>query len=564
MIEIIPIDITSIKVIKSELSVSIETASRHFEAYIADRSAHNQLSESKLSLSDVAGVLKIMTIPGADSMVAEMLVLLDALIAKPDGITDIKLSALSHAFVGLPCYVEYVIDKAQALPILVLPFINEIKSVQKKAFQFESDFVNYPANESFIWPEIQSPEENEDKVGFIRRQRQMFQIGLIGLIREENLDIKLQLMHRALSRLVVIVDKPEVITVLRLAESVFESLLAGTLNPTYTRKRVLALVDRVLRDLAKNNKGAAIPHGLISELIYLNHIGLCEQPQSKVLTAALLLQPPSLNDDQLDIERNLMQGPNADTIMTMVSALREELAQTKEVLEIAAQGVSQASDFNNVIVLFQRTSDILMVVGLTAPGQILAEMKQTVTHWSQGNEYSKDELLEVADGLIYVESVMSNLNRMDLNFNQVKQDEMTKRQLMAQSQLSEAQLLVLQESQSAIAVAKKDISSFVESDFDTSHIQQINETLSSVKGGLSILHLTEANAVLDSCSKFVQHIIDNGVDKEKANAILETLADALIALEYYLSEIELHDVAPPNVLHIAEQSLESLGFSVAK
>ena len=61
-----------------------------------------------------------------------------------------------------------------------------------------------------------------------------------------------------------------------------------------------------------------------------------------------------------------------------------------------------------------------------------------------------------------------------------------------------------------------------------------------------------------------QHIIDNGVEKTKAESVLETLADALIALEYYLSEIELHDVAPPNVLGVAEQSLESLGFPVAK
>ena len=40
------------------------------------------------------------------------------------------------------------------------------------------------------------------------------------------------------------------------------------------------------------------------------------------------------------------------------------------------------------------------------------------------------------------------------------------------------------------------------------------------------------------------------------------MADALIALEYFLSEIELHSVAPPNVLQVAEQSLASLGFPV--
>ncbi|MCK5880896.1 MAG: hypothetical protein KAG18_03410 [Sinobacterium sp.] len=563
MIELIPIDTTSINVIKTELTVSIATASRHFEAYIADRSALEQLTESKTALLDVAGVLKLMPIAGAEVMISEMLLLLGALIEKKTAILDVELSALSHSFVGLPCYIEYAIDKEAAMPILVLPFINGLKSVQSQAITFESVFVSYDSVGDFEWPNITAADAVDDLPGFIKRHRQMYQIGLIGLIREENLNPKVQLMHRAVSRLASSLNNKEAVTVLRLAEAMLESMLDGTLNPSYTRKRVLSLVDRMLRQLVTDNTAAITTDaGLITELVYLNHIGLSTKPQSSVLTNALNLQPLSTCDADIQKERELMQGPNAETIMTMVAALRDELAQTKEVLEIAAQGVSQASDFNNTVSLFQRSSDILKVVGLTAPGQMLAEMKQKVATWAEGEKYTKDELLDIADGLIYVESVMSNLNRMDLNFDATLQDDEAKRKLMAQSQLSEAHLLVLQESQSAIAVAKKDISSFVESDFDVSNIAHINETLTSIRGGLSILNLTEANTVLEACSKFIQHIIDNGVDRDKADAVLETLADTLIALEYYLSEIELHDVAPPNILKVAEQSLASLGFSV--
>jgi hypothetical protein len=369
-------------------------------------------------------------------------------------------------------------------------------------------------------------------------------------------------MHRALSRLSDHANDAQAVTLLKLAQAVFVALIAKTLTPTYTRKRVLALIDKVLRQLSKASSDNVDPDGhLLNELIYLNHIGSCDNLTSQIVKALTDLDLTGLNDRELQVERDLMQGPNADTILTMVSALRDELSQTKEVLEIAAQGVSQPSDFNNVVNLFQRSSDIFMVVGLTAPGLLLAQMKDKVLSWSKGQEYSKDELLELADGLIYVDSVMSNLNRMDLNFSAEAEDESSKRKLMASSQLDQAQKLVLQESQSVIAVAKKDISSFVESDFDVAHIQQIIEGLTAVRGGLSMLNLDDANAVLASCVKFVQHILDHGVDQEKAAVILETLADALIALEYYLSEMELHDIAPPNVLSVAEQSLSSLGFA---
>jgi hypothetical protein len=137
------IDITSIKVIKTELSISIESASRHFEAYISDRSTLSQLTQSQCILVDVAGVLKVINIPGADLMVGEMQILLDTLVNKGDKISDAELSALSHAFVGLPCYIEYVIDKSHALPILVLPFINEMLTVRKQPLVLESVFTEF-------------------------------------------------------------------------------------------------------------------------------------------------------------------------------------------------------------------------------------------------------------------------------------------------------------------------------------------------------------------------------------------------------------------------------------
>ncbi len=563
MIEIIPIDITSIKVVKTELASSIEKSSRHFEAFISDRSALAQLQDSLTALQEVGGILKMMSIPGSGEMISEMLDLLSNLIAKADAITDIELSALSHAFVGLPCYIEYVIDKAQALPPLVLPFINELRTVNKKAIIPESEFVNYDFDAStFNWPA--EGESSAELVDLAKRQRQMYQIGLIGLIREENLELKLKLMHRAMQRIADAAGStPNSLSLFRLAEATLESAASGVLSVTYTRKRVLSKLDKSIKELLSNGD-ITRDDELLKELIYLNHISLCNLPTSAKLTEQLSLTAPEIGDALLQKERELMQGPNADTIMTMVEALREELAQTKEVLEIAAQGVSQASDFNNVVGLFQRASDILLVVGLTGPGQILSGMLAKVKAWADGSEYTKEELLDVADGLIYVESVMGNLNRMDLNFETSEQDEETKRSLMAQSQLGEAQLLVLQESQAAIAIAKKDISSFIESDFDIEHVKQVNETLSSIRGGLSILNLSEANAVLNSCASFTNHIVENGVEKSKAESVLETLADALIALEYYLSEIELHDVAPPNVLAVAEQSLESLGFPVNK
>ena len=158
--------------------------------------------------------------------------------------------------------------------------------------------------------------------------------------------------------------------------------------------------------------------------------------------------------------------------------------------------------------------------------------------------------------------MLSNLSRQDLSDEQSSLADMPKDLLMSKSQLDQATIITLQESQSAIAVAKKDINSFIESDYQIEYIKQIAGNLITVVGALTMLNHHDAKAVLLSCVDFVNTIIENGLKREDAESILATLADALIALEYYLSEIELHGVAPDNVLNVSKQSLVSLGFPV--
>lgn len=560
MIDIIPLNVTSIKVIGAELNSTIQKSSHHFEAFVADRSSVDQLAESKVGLTEIVGILKMLEMPGASVLAAEMLELLDQMLAAPEKTSDFALSALSHAFVGMPCYIEYVLDREQAIPALTLSFINELKTAMRKPITAECVAAEYAAPASIDLTDSSAAKDPEF-AALLKRLRQMYQMGLVGLIREENLELKMQLMHRAMSRLAVAAGDGAQRTQWRLGEAVLEALMSSDLELNFTRKRTLSFIDAAIR-AAEENADAVMDAAQLEELLYLVHLSACTHPAAAEVKDKLALQPLAVTDRVLQRERGVMQGPNADTIMTMVKAIKEELAQSKEVLEIAAQDASSGANFELLVGVFQRTSDILSVVGLTSPSKMLSTMKEAVQSWHEGAEYSKDQLLEVADGLLYVESTLLNLSRLDLNFNADEDDENTKRQLMAKSQLDEAETIVIKEAQAGIAQAKKDINSFIESNFDTLHIANVAENLVAVRGGVAVLKLDEAAAVLASCIKFIQATINEGVDESKAQSVLETMADALIALEYYLSEIELHGEAPANVLTVAEQSLAALGYPV--
>ena len=562
MIDIIPLNVTSIKIVVPELNATLQEASRHFEAYMTDRNQLEQLTESRRCVTDVVGILKLLQIPGAQVLAEEMQLLLDRIIAQPEKVADFALSALSHAFVAMPCYIEYIVDREQALPALTLPFVNELRAARRQPIIFESQLAEYAVTARPVLDKQQ--EKAADLPALISRLRQMYQLGLIGLIREENLQLKMQLMHRAMQRLANAVGDGAIRSQWLLAEAVLEALLSDDLALGFTRKRTLSLIDAELRkfEQSPDSTDNTASDELLTELVYLVNLSRCSHPAAAEVGQRLSLKPLPLSDNQLQKEQHIMQGPNAETIATMVTALREELAQSKEQLEVAAQDNAGSVDFAQMAAVFQRTADILAVTGLTSPSRVLMDMRDMVRAWADGQAHDRDQLLGIADSLLYVESALANLNRFDLNFSVELDDDNAKRALMAKSQLNEAEAIVIREAQAGITQAKKDINSFIESQFDKSFLEGVLDVLVSVKGGMVVLGFAQAAAVLDSCVRFVRATMDDTLDESAAQSILETMADALIALEYYLSEIELHGKAPANVLAVAEQSLAALGFPV--
>jgi hypothetical protein len=122
--------------------------------------------------------------------------------------------------------------------------------------------------------------------------------------------------------------------------------------------------------------------------------------------------------------------------------------------------------------------------------------------------------------------------------------------------------VVIREAQAGISLAKRAINSFIESNYDAVHISNVAVTLNTVKGGLSVLKLQRAADILAASILFVNTALKKGRQGEETESMLETLADALIALEYYLDEVESHRKADQSVLDVAEESLAALGFPV--
>ena len=567
MIKRLPVNVVSLKLVEEELNNTIQIASSRFEGFLGDRNNTSPLQECLKELTQIRGILKLIEMPGVVQLTEEMLAMIEYIIAN-QGVSDRSLAALSNSFVALPCYMEFCTKRQYALPVLLLEYINDLRVSCKTHLVPESKFAKFNGDLSASLPDFGSAQVNEDIHTLARRLRHMYHVGLLGIITDDATELKARLMLRATKRLLSVAANTRQAELWWLASGVLEAIELKYLSVGLSRKRLLSSIDKYIKAVVLNGAEAfdtQLPQELKAELLFLIALANCSGATNVAIREAYQLPSFELSDNDICRERALMQGPNADTISSMVSVLKEELLSAKEILEIAAQDViTKHTDFEPLNRILGKVADILSVVGLKSTSAILTEQLTRISKWGDGSEdISGKSLLEVADALLYVESTLSQLGSLDLNEEAILQaSEITKKELIAKSHLQEAELLVVKEAQAGIAMAKRAISSFVESNYDNVHISNVTVTLNSVRGGLSVLNYNRAAAVLSSCILFLNNTLKEGVSESNISELLETLADALISLEYYLSEVETHKEANEKVLEVAEESLTALGYPV--
>ncbi|WP_286904130.1 hypothetical protein [Marinimicrobium sp.] len=135
-------------------------------------------------------------------------------------------------------------------------------------------------------------------------------------------------------------------------------------------------------------------------------------------------------------------------------------------------------------------------------------------------------------------------------------------EIIANSQLAEAEELVLEEAESGLAMIKRALTSYAESNYDVGHIKNVATTLTTIRGGMILLNRSRSAAVLHSCSRFIEESLLKSEQPAAVRHMLENFADAIISLEYYIDSLRQDRNTDDSVLQVAEESLAALGYPV--
>lgn len=561
----VAINLNSLSTVREELDNTINQSAAEFEAYIADTKNLDNLTSSRQAIAQVGGTFRLLQYPGAAMLADELAALLDVIADESSATTDAMINAATHAYFVLPRYIEYISIKKIELPILVVPYANEMRAARRAEMMPERSF--YPGSVP-VAGELPAPSTTSDTGALVSaapRLRHMYQVGLVGVISDPKSAAHFQFMQRAMTRFINLLGGHPKAEIWQIANAVLEAYIADKLEVTLNRKRLLADVEKLMRAIVSQGEAGldVVPRdGLKEDLLFLLMLTSIDTPAVNAVRKAYSLPTLSITDHAIQNHRLAMHGPSLDTIESVINVLKEELRGAKDILEIASQNNGiEDEDTAMLREIIARVGDTLKVLNLSGPEQTLREQVNNIESW--GDTVGREQFLETADAVLYVESALSSLDRRELTVEELNQaSELTRKKIVASSQLAEAEQLVLEEAQSGIALAKRAITSYVDSNFDSAHIANVATTLRTVRGGLKILNYTRAAAVLKSCADFVTAATGSGGNRSQNKQLLDTLADALISLEYYLNELETSRSVNEKILEIAEESLSALGYAV--
>jgi hypothetical protein len=551
----------SLTFLKDEIEDTLNRAENSLESFVEDPGKRTELEATVEAFHQVHGIYQMLELPAAALMAEEMELVGRHLL--DHGASDAGTAALSNAIVLMARYLEYVQLKNRTLPELLVGGINELRRATGKSLIPESHFFSVDLSRDRFPQPPASRTDKSEVPRLCRRLRHMYQVGLIGVLREQNSTTSLKLMSRALERVDRLCGPVGISRWLWIARGAVESMRRDNMRLTPGRKMLLSQYDRQLKKLVYDGDeglSAKVPLLLIKEGLYLVSLSSRNDDVIGEIKQVYDLRG-RFTDQALQEEVALMAGGGGSVVRTVAVGLKEELSEVTRTLDMAAQGAPDAS-FADVAEVMGRIANTLIMVGRAREAQKVKERANQVRHWQDGEVDPEGmDFQQLVDELLSVENVVAGLERQFAPQDDVHKE--ARNEKVSLYQLDDARMAVVGESRSGLTLTKRSISSFVDNNFDPMHLSNLPGVLAGVSGGLTFLELDRARAVLDACRNYIDQVLINGSDQPTQEQ-LETLADAVTSVDYYLESMEEQKPIGEAVLEVAEESMEELGFPVVR
>ncbi|MFJ2321469.1 Hpt domain-containing protein [Pseudomonas sp. NPDC087817] len=552
-------DYVALEWVKGEIAETLKLAHQAIEAVLDDPQAFPGLDECLDYIHQVHGSLQIVEFYGAALLAEEMEHLVEALQHERVSHRDEALHLLLQALGQLPIYLDRVQSARRDLPLVVLPLINDLRSARGESLLSETSLFSPQLPEL---PPLSADAlallEPAELPNVLRKLRQMLQMALVGLLREQDDQTHLEYLAKVFSRLEALSGEAPLSPLWQVASALVEGMRDGAIANSPALRSLFKDADKELKrllDQGMRGLNQPPPPELLKSLLF--YIAKAEHPTGQMLT---MKDRYSLDDAlpdsaMVDEERARLAGPDRDAMRSVLAALCEELVRVKERLDLFVRSDRQhASDLESLLAPLRQIADTLAVLGFGQPRKVIIDQLAVVLSLAQGHREPNDAtLMDVAGALLYVEATLAGMVG-------TVEPESPEDSRLPTTDLTQIHQIVIKEARICLQQAKDMIVDYIDADWDRQHLQPLPELLTQVRGALAMIPLNRAASLVEACNGFIrEHLLLD--PHEPGWEQLDHLADVISSLEYYLERLSDDPQAPSEqLLDVAQKSLARLGY----
>ncbi len=553
-------DYVALEWVKGEIAETLKQARQALEAFVENPQDPTRMRFCLTYVHQVHGTLQMVEFYGAALLAEEMEQLAKALMEGRVANQGEALEVLMQAILQLPVYLDRIQTARRDLPMVVLPLLNDLRAARGEKLLSETSLfspdmsVRLPALSEGGLAHLRTAELPV----LLRKLRQMLQMALVGIIRNQDLATNLGYMARVFARLENLCKEAPLGGLWQIASGMVEGLANGSVVNGTSVRTLLRQVDKELKRLVEQGADGinqAAPDELTKNLLFYVAKAPAQSPRIRALKEQYRLDEALPDTDVVDEERARLAGPDRDAMRSVVAALCEELVRVKDSLDLFVRSDrSQASELDGLLAPLKQIADTLAVLGFGQPRKVILDQIDVIHGLSLGQREPSDAvLMDVAGALLYVEATLAGMvGPSDDNQNEQSH--------LPTTDVAQIHQLVIKEARNGLEQAKDAIIEFIASQWNHEHLARVPELLTQVRGGLAMIPLQRAADLLNACNRYIQEqlLARKAVPNWQS---LDTLADAITSVEYYLERLaEDHGTQGDLILDVAEESLETLGY----
>ncbi len=550
-------DHSTLQWVRRELDDTLSQSADALQQFSEDANDRTQLQFCVTHLHQVRGILQMLELHGAVMLTEEMEGVGNALLSDNVGNHEQACEALMRGILRLRDYLERVGAGEQDSALLILPLINDLRATRGQPIIAASALFSPDLN---ALPETPRHERNggDTVAETAARVRSDYLRGLLGVLKGVSEQRSAERMTAALDALDGASPDEASGNVWWIAAGLVEALREGQLDDySPTVRYLLGQVERRMKAVIDQGSASGMSGELLRGMLY--YIARTE-PTSERLQAlheTFALADLLAEERRLEEAREGFFGPGVEAFSGVADAIREDLATVKDTLDLYTRGNEEsAQSLPEAAESMRRIADTLGVLGLADSRRIVSEQADILAELGPSSGRSTVAIEKAAEALLYVESTLADL------VESGRVDESHTAGGDAGDALFDREYREVLGSTVGHAITevgriKEGLVQFLENG-DTAHLDGLATSFEGVRGALSVIELTRASQLILGAERYVDAVLRPGhVPDTQA---LDDLADAVTSIEYYLEAIRDVRSGTDQILDVAAESLDRLGY----